>query len=71
MLEDCEPLTINQLLVDLEYDEDLVDSILSGDKGGHSNGNGADIVGDGDRDDASTSDGEILRTMLCVRAQDS
>ena len=43
------------VLLDLEYGEDLVDSILSGDgdEDGNSDINGVD---DGDRDDASTSD---------------
>jgi hypothetical protein len=34
MLEDQEPLTIKQFLLDPEYGKDLVDSILSGDKDG-------------------------------------
>jgi hypothetical protein len=54
MLEDREPLTTKQFLLDLEYGEDLVDYILSGDNDGDRDGNGID---DGDRDDASISDG--------------
>ena len=53
MFEDREPLTIKQFLLDLEYGEDLVDHILSGDDGGDRDSNGTD---DGDRDDASISD---------------
>ena len=55
-------MTIKQLVLDLEYGEDLVDSILSRNKdgdydkdsNGHSNDNG---VNDGDRDNASTNNG--------------
>ena len=66
MLEDREPLTIKQFLLDLEYCEDLVDSILSGDENGDSDDNGADIVDEGDRDDASTNDGgDIEDDALC------
>ena len=54
MLEDREPLTIKQFLLDLEYGEDLVDYILSGDDDGDRDGNGID---DGDRENASISDG--------------
>ena len=32
LLEDREPLTIKQFLLDLEYGKDLVDDILSGDQ---------------------------------------
>ena len=64
MLEDCEPLTIRQFLLDLEYDEDLVDSIVSGDEEGDSNDNGID---GGDRGDASIIDGGDMRTMVRVR----
>ena len=52
MLEDREPLTIKQLLSDLEYGDDLVQSILSRDKDGDSNGNG---INDGDRAGTSAS----------------
>ena len=58
MLEDREPLTIKQFLLDLKYGEDMVDYILrgdnDGDEDGDSNGNGID---DRDRDNARTSDG--------------
>ena len=57
MLEDQEPLTIKQFLLDPEYGKDLVDSILSwdeeGDKDMDNNGNGVNM---GDRDDAGTDD---------------
>ena len=32
LLEDCEPSTIKQFRLDLEYGEDLVDAILRGDR---------------------------------------
>ena len=56
-LEDQEPLTIKQLLLDLEYGKDLVDYIMSRDEDGDSNGSGANIVNDRDRDNASTNNG--------------
>ena len=66
MLKDWEPLPVKQLLLDLEYCEDLVDSILSGDEDRDSDGNDADIIDDGDRDDVSTSDdGDIEDDILC------
>ena len=45
-------MTITQLLVDLKYGEDLLDSILSGDKDGDSDSNGINV---GERDNASIS----------------
>ena len=38
VLEDQEPLTIKQSLLDLEYGEDPLDFILNGDKDGDSDG---------------------------------
>ena len=52
MLADQEPLIIKQFLLDLEYDEDPLDSILSGDKERDSGGNHID---DGDRVSVSIS----------------
>ena len=66
MLEDWGPLIITQLLLDLEYGEYLVDYILGGDYTGDSDGNDADIVNGGDRDDASTHDsGDIKDDASC------
>ena len=61
MLEDREPLTITQLLLDLEYGKDLVDSVLSKDKDGDSNVNGANIIDNWDRDNASTGNGRDIK----------
>ena len=59
-------MTIKQLLLDLEYGKDLADSILSGDKNGDNHGNGVNVISDGDRDNASTSDGgNIEDNALC------
>ena len=58
MLEDREPLTIEQLLLDLKCGDDLVYSIMSGDEDGdEGGGSGGDGVNDGDRDNASISNG--------------
>ena len=66
MLKDRELLTIKQLLLDLGYVEDLVDSILSGDEDGDSDGDGVDLVGDGDSDDVSTKNsGDIEDDASC------
>ena len=66
MLKDREPLTIKQLLLDIAYDKDLVDYILSGDENGDSDNNVANIVDGGNRDDASTNDnGDINDEVLC------
>ena len=59
-------MVIKQFLVNLEYDKDQVDYIMSWDKVGDSNGNGANIVDDRDRDNESTSDdGDIEDDNLC------
>ena len=49
-------MIIKQILLDLGYGKDIVDSILSGEEDRDSNGNGVDVVDDEDRGDASTSD---------------
>ena len=57
---------LSRFLLDLEYGEDLVDSILSRDKDGDSNGNDVDVVDDGGRNDTSTNDGgDIEDDALC------
>ena len=53
-------MTITQLLVDLKYGEDLLDSILSGDKDGDSNDKSVEVVNDRGRDNVSTSDGRDI-----------
>ena len=59
-------MTTKQLLLDLKYCKDPVDYILSGDKNGDSDDNDADIVDDGDRDDASTNNGgDIEENASC------
>ena len=66
MLKDRELLTIKQLLLDLGYVEDLVDSILSGDEDRDSDGDGVDLVDDGDSDDVSTKNsGDIEDDASC------
>ena len=56
MLEDRESLTIKQLMIDLKYGKNLVDSILSGGKVGvEDGGSGNNGIDEGDSDDASTS----------------
>ena len=54
MLEDQELLTITQLILNLEHNKDLVDSVLSGNKDGEEDGNSNGIgADDRDRDNAS------------------
>ena len=53
ILKDHEPLSIMQFLLDLEYGEDLVDSILSWDGAMGRGGNG---INGGDRDGVIISD---------------
>ena len=55
--QDREPLAIAQLLIDLEHGKDQVDSILNGDEGGGTGGDSNGTGIDGDREDASISDG--------------
>ena len=57
MLENQEPLTIKQLLLDLECGADLVDSILNGHEDGDSDANGVNFVYDRDSDNGSTRNG--------------
>ena len=48
---------VKKLLVDLDCGEAPVDSIPNRDEDGDSDGNGADIVNDGGRDDTNTRAG--------------
>ena len=62
-LKDCELLTTNQFLLNLEYGEDLVEYILNGDDDRDRDGNG---INDGDRDDDSISnDGDNNDDASC------
>ena len=54
MLGECESPTITQFILDLEYNEDLVDRILGTDSDGDRDGNGID---DRDSDCVSISYG--------------